>query len=89
MRVICIDDTEQPIMDASMPAVKMGNIYTVIDSKKSSGKSKNGYTYPKGTYYILAECGDETGYHESMFVTINENQIDETEFERNYQKELV
>lgn len=77
MRVICIDDTDQFI--EQIPHIKKGNIYTVIDVTYSLEGVVNGIKVVEGIYYVLAECGDDAAYHKSMFIEINEDQIDETE----------
>jgi hypothetical protein len=86
MRVICIDESCQPIIGEDTPHVVKGNIYTVIDSRYSREKIVLGFRVIAGTYYLLAECGS-CGYHESMFIKVNDNQIDETELVRNYDKQ--
>jgi len=91
MRVICIDDREQPEIFKGLPFVKKGNVYNVLDTKYSKEIRKDGIRYYEGNYYLLAECGGGVGYHESLFITINEDQQSEREMERNYNlyKEIV
>lgn len=88
MKVVCIDDTDQYCKDIA--SVKKGNIYTVIDFYRLDSPKiiRDQYSCKAGCYYILAECGNGVGFHESMFIEINENQMDETTFERTYNKEL-
>lgn len=81
MRVVCINDSHQFRSDA--PLVKKGNIYTVIDQEGENNLSASeGFAVTPGTHYVLLECGAEFAYHHSMFIKINEDQQDETEFER-------
>ena len=87
MRVICIYDNDQDGDD--IPSVIKGNIYTVINSKYIPQEEDEHYEYDAGIYYTLIEMGGENCYHSSMFLPINENQQDETEFTRNYNKELA
>jgi hypothetical protein len=86
MRVICINDNEQ--YDEG-PKVIKGHIYTVVGINKIGYFEDELYTYDAGDYYILAECGDDDEYLADAFIQIIENQQDETEMERNYQKETV
>ena len=86
MRVFCKDDKGQVSHE---PMVVKGRIYTVIEETFYKKESEGSYTTPRGTYYTLAEMGFEYAYHSSMFMPIEEDQQDETEFERNYKKELV
>jgi hypothetical protein len=86
MRVICINDNEQ--YDEG-PKVMKGHIYTVVGVNKREYFEDELYTYDAGDYYTLAECGDDDEYFADAFIHIIENQQDETEMERNYQKETV
>ncbi len=94
MRVICIDDSGQNY-EEGYPHVKRGRIYTVMSNHNEEEKivvdeqRKVRIKYVAGEYYTLAEMGDEPGYHSSMFMVIEEDQQDETEFERNYEKEKI
>lgn len=81
MRVVCIEDAHQFRSDA--PHVKKGNIYTVVEEEDEKNLSAfEGFAVTPGTHYVLLECGIEYAYHQSMFLKINEDQQDETEFER-------
>lgn len=78
MKVICID--EKSVFETSlMPLLKKGNLYHVIDERAfinhrtAKGKAED------GVYYILIEIGNRYCYHSSLFVKINETEIDETE----------
>ena len=88
MRVICIDDKSQH-GHPTIPRVKKGNVYTVLKIHKQKAATDEKYKYDAGDYYELIECGKGNGYHASIFQIINENEVDETEMERNYQKDLV
>ena len=86
MRVVCIESAK--VMEAC-PKIIKGNVYTVIGEKNITGWKRGLWTAVDGLYYELLEVGDKAYYHHSAFVIINEDQQDETEFERNYKKELV
>lgn len=88
-KVVCIDESCQPLEVDGVARVKKGNVYTVVETIFSKEERKDNIRYIGGTYYILAECGNLVGYHDSMFIEINEIQQDETEFERNYKTEKV
>ena len=91
MRVICIDDKEQYDKEQydEGPNVIKGHIYTVVEINKREYSEDDLYTYDAGDYYTFVECGDDNEYLADMFIQIIENQQDETEMERNYQKETV
>jgi hypothetical protein len=86
MRVICIDDSDQI---GKGPFVKQGNIYTVMEQRFCKAWANKYSEGPSGNYYTLVECGNKYEYHSSLFITINEDQADETTFERNYKSETV
>lgn len=78
MKVICIDDKRQLTPDT--PKVKVGDTYTVIKTYNITNKPE----YMPGLYYALQEM-PESAYHESLFAPLS--CIDETTFERNYNKQ--
>ena len=86
MKVICINDADQYDIENIHPKVKRGHIYTVVEvnyEKEERVIEKNLYIkYVEGEYYQLAETGDETQYHSSLFLKIEEDQKDETEMVR-------
>jgi hypothetical protein len=86
MRVICIETVRT---ENGCPQLTKGNIYTIFDQQTVIGFRRNGHRAEDGVYYKLAEIGSHALYHHSAFIQINEDQQDETEFERNYQKEKV
>lgn len=80
MKVICIDDGFNPkgVNDPeNLSKIKVGSIYTV---KRFLERAYNFYeiTHSREPY---------TGWITERFIPISE--IDETEFERNYQKQTV
>lgn len=86
MRVVCISCDPKKCHKDVKPAI-IGRIYTVIDTKPHTEWNLPGYKITPGTYYkVIEKYG---WHHESIFVPIIEDQQDETEFERNYQKETV
>lgn len=88
MKVICIDDRADENADLShgLPPIVVGEIYTVT---KYSEYSKNKYgIVERWPVYCLAERGDGlVGYDVKRFVPLSN--IDEKEFERNYNKETA
>lgn len=90
MRVVCIDDAKQKFT----PFVKKGNIYTVLE-EYVVGDNKfhtiDGIKYQcvPGVYYKFLETGKSTGFLSTKFVAINEDQQDETEMERDYNKSVA
>ena len=79
MRVVCIDDGAAE-MGEGVPKLVRGNIYNVVEEVACNGMERvNGQLPYSGIYYVLAETGNNPLYHESLFVVINENDIDETE----------
>lgn len=87
MRVICIDDREDEFGYDDYQSgwhLVFGQIYTVLFP--ALGIGINGKKRP---VYILKEDPDapEYGHLQSKFAPLST--IDETEFERNYKKELV
>lgn len=84
MRVVCIDESEQDNHNIGGPTVKLGKIYTVLEILNHKKMKCASYFNPaKGQYYVLIETGDRYAFHSSLFLPINEDQQDETEFERN------
>ena len=84
MRVVCIDDSKMDL--DGLPKPKKGSIYTVLTSKHYDSKLVQGkYWSNEGVYYTLVELGKRCAYAANAFVVINEEQQDETEFNRNYQ----
>lgn len=78
MRVVCIKDgTGKP----NEPSVIKGNVYTVIDQIEIKNTWDGSFRYKDGTYYKLIEYVLNWA-HSDLFVVINEDQQDETEFER-------
>lgn len=84
MKVICIDGVKKGTMpyDTCNPAshfdeVYEGEIYTVTKQKEFYGH----------LCYFLAERRPNAAYYYGIFAPISN--IDEKEFERNYNKELV
>lgn len=81
MKVICINETG--FVDKEVDPIKEGEIYTVIAHK----------TYDNKRYYQLSELAINSKNHYpqwyASFRFIPLSSIDETEFEREYKKELV
>ena len=79
MKVICIQTDTKTVKGPQVPtnSVKEVEVYTVIGGERFNNKQ----------YYRLAEMDYWTVYLSDLFVPLS--QIDETEFERNYNKELV
>lgn len=86
MRVVCIYDKEQFNGPNSppLPNVKKGCIYTVVEIQDEPYEEFDHCYCEAGKYYVLAETGEETLYHESMFIPIIDNQQDEKEMEREW-----
>lgn len=80
MRVVCISDKDQ-YLDGE-PSVIKGNVYTIAEENYREESSDDFSTWPAGVYYSFIETGDNVEYHSSAFLKINEDQQDETEFER-------
>lgn len=80
MKVVCI---QEGLAEPTCVPVKMGNIYTVFDSSENT----RNYEGAPGLYYRLVELPN--WYHHSLFVIINEDHLDEKEFERNYQLNVL
>lgn len=77
MRVICIDDKWEAYPGSSSgPFIKFGEIVTVAKAFKDS--EGEWYNFSEYFGYDYEQCG---------FAPISE--INETDFERNYQKETV
>jgi hypothetical protein len=82
MKVICIDGSKRSYSEKDGQDVKEGVIYEVTDSW-------NGI-FTNQPYYSLAgfDCIKRfKGFRQDRFAPLSD--INETEFERNYQKELV
>ena len=86
MRVICIEDKDQ--FDEPCP-VKKGRIYTVLDALNLKREEFDGYYHRAGIWYRLMEMPHDKAYMSDMFIEIEEDQQDETEFERNYQTQTA
>lgn len=76
MRVICIKDNGN--YHPGVPKVFVGKPYTVIETVTSGFDNK--------VRYCFAECGYDNLYLSSHFAESSD--IDETTFERDYNKEL-
>lgn len=90
MKVICIDDKVEPD-EHIIPGCSLiyGNIYTVAEEVEGFAKHDVLRVQPIKCY-ILEEIPKPKGlnlFPIKKFVPLSE--IDETTFERNYQKELV
>jgi len=76
MKVVCIDE---------------GITRKCINSSRISSRLIEGHIYTVertvGKYYILRELEPDLGYEVHLFAPLSE--IDETTFERNYNKETV
>lgn len=77
MRVVCIDD-DLGRNDDLFPPLQKRKIYHPINEREVDGLN----------YYALAECGERFGYWTGMFIEIEEDQPDETDFPP-YQRALV
>lgn len=78
MKVICIDNTNE---NEECPTPVLGDAYTVINETRFAG-----YDFYE-FYEIPFKCGTHYWYLKSRFIPISS--IDETTFERNYNKELA
>lgn len=83
MKVICINGVKKGELNTEgkspLPAslqVYEGEVYTVL-----SQRTLDGYEFPNGQYYILAERGWDTGYGIYSFLPLSD--IDESEMVRN------
>jgi len=88
MKVVCIDDNFRTEFEA--PKLKKGNIYNVIEEKYFEACLFPGYTRKceSGLYYKFFETGIAM-FLSSHFIPVNEDQADETEFIREYNREKV
>jgi hypothetical protein len=78
-KVLCVSEGE--LVDANVPRIKVGEIYTAIDyNEQIIGRTKY-------CGYILAEFGSNFAYGVYCFIPLSE--IDETKMERNYKKEKM
>lgn len=79
MKVICIDDLSRNVTDAAKkhPHPEIGEECVVTSMREAWG----------GVYYKLLGYPPSANYNSNCFAPISD--IDETTFERNYQKELV
>jgi len=83
MKVVCVNDK----VNGKVVQIKKGNMYTVIDTHEfTSGFNSKGIQMMDGVFYKLIETGH--WYHNSLFIEINENQIDETELLEQRQEQL-
>ena len=81
MRVICVDAKGRP-GDHPTGVLKEGGCYKVVDEKMARGTDGR-----RAMCYVLEEFGPLMGFEKDRFVPLSS--IDETQFERNYNKELV
>lgn len=76
MKVVCINNDiicEAP----QVCCLKKGNIYHVLSEHDVSHfKTNDGKKAEDGIYYKLIETG-EYAYHSSLFIKVNETEIDE------------
>jgi len=79
MRVVCIDDSNQNPLPAC-PFVKRCRVYTVTETYYCPIRKKD--------YYIFIETGMDNGYLTTMFIEIEEDQIDELELSKEREAEL-
>lgn len=91
MKVLCIDDKLRP-NEMYIPGceLKEGETYTVVEEVTGYDiNSVTGFSTNPRQCYVLAEFAAFPGvcFETNRFVPLSE--IDETTFERNYQKELV
>lgn len=84
MRVVCIRTGKA---ETDVTPVVVGNLYTVLEVKDNNDLRPNDSRVSKGKYYKFIE--KKGWHHESMFIPINEDQQDETTFERNYQTQTA
>lgn len=82
-RVVCIHDKYQ---HSTPVKVEKGNLYHVIKEYECKEVVRGNVKEPAGVYYELIEIGGWC-FHSSLFITINENQQDETEM--NYNEEPI
>lgn len=77
MEAVCIEDnfTKQ----GGVPEIVKGNVYHIIDEKSFSNERRSGYTID-GMYYKLIETN--CWYHSSLFIIINDGQMDEAEIKK-------
>lgn len=79
MKAICIDDSFHK--EKGTFELKKGNVYNIIEESHYYDIVISGYRIENGIYYKLIES--PSWYHNSIFVIINEEEIDEKEFKRN------
>lgn len=73
MKVICVDDNITEADATDYPKITRGKLYNVIEEREGS----NGIWY-----YMLLECGNNFGYHPSLFLPIPDDEIDEVELQK-------
>lgn len=86
MKVICIDDSDQLPPE---PMVKKGHVYTVVEENRRKRRQTKDWVCPAGIFYTLIEMGGDVEFYYKRFVKVIEDQQDEKEFERNYNKQVV
>lgn len=78
MKVLCLEYIPPVPNGRIAPGPEVGDVDLVIN---------DGYDKDLGRYYCLQRFGWHIGYSQRHFALISE--VDETEMERNYKKELV
>ena len=84
MRAVCLEDFDELCDEGGVKLFK-GNIYHIIGEWTNKKEIIAGRKRVLGLYYQLAEAG-RNYYHHSLFIIINDQKIDETEFKRSINK---
>lgn len=80
MKVVCVNNKFYPVGGPPTKLPVIGEFYTVVKVRES--------VYKKGVIvYKISELDYNTWYHEKMFAALSD--IDEKEFERNYNFQTV
>ena len=78
MKVVCIEGNAN-LESSKMPILVKGDVYHVVEKRSVCDyvSAINGRKAANGIYYNLIETG--YWYHSSLFVKINDTEIDEME----------
>lgn len=76
MKVVCVND-RCTVENSKLSIPIKGNVYHVIEERIVKGLIRNGQRVQDGIYYNLIETG--YWYHSSLFIKINDTEMDETE----------
>jgi len=89
MRVVCVNDNFKNEFQCSK--LNVGDILTVVEEKYFQSALFGNHTKKceAGLYYQFVETGGKEWFIAYNFIRVNEDQADETEFIREYNREKV